>query len=132
MRGNVLRSYRELLTLLRRLSNDAQSAAGKEAKSKILAHKDETDSLKISDLHKQLIAKISFLRMTTTRIPGEKSRQASGTFILRKGDLVATETAIESRCDDVCFTIDRHLCTTSHLGQAFSIPCLDVELLPAK
>ena len=132
MRGNILRSYRELLTLLRRLSNDAQSAAGKEAKTKILAHKDEIDSLKISDLHKKLIAKISFLRMTTTRRPGEKSRQASGTFILRKGDLVATETAFENRCEGVCFTIDRQLCTINHAVQVFSIPCLDVELLVAK
>lgn len=99
MRGNILRSYRELLTLLKRLPNDAQSAAGKEAKNEILAHRHETDSLKITDLHKQLIAKISFLRMTTTRRPGERSRQASGTFILREGDLVETESASEQRWD---------------------------------
>lgn len=97
MRGNILRSYRELLTLLKRLPNDAQSAAGKEAKNEILAHRHETDSLKITDLHKQLIAKISFLRMTTTRRPGERARQASGTFILRKGDLVEAESASEQR-----------------------------------
>ncbi len=97
MRGNILRSYRELLTLLKRLPNDAQSAAGKEAKNEILAHKHETDSLKITDLHKQLIAKISFLRMTTTRRPGERSIQASGIFILRGGDLVEAESSSEQR-----------------------------------
>ncbi len=97
MRGNILRSYRELLTLLKRLPNDAQSVAGKEAKNEILAHQHETDSLKTTDLHKQLIAKVSFLRMTTTRRPGERSMQASGTFILRGGDLVDAESASEQR-----------------------------------
>ncbi|KAL0023067.1 hypothetical protein WJX79_008067 [Trebouxia sp. C0005] len=97
MRGNISRSYRELLTLLKRLPNDAQSAAGKEAKHKILANRHETDSLKITDLHKQLIAKISFLRMTTTRRPGERARQASGTFVLRGADLVEAESAPEQR-----------------------------------
>ena len=98
MRGNILRSYRELLTLLQRLPKDAQLSAGKEAKAKILAHQTETDSLKITDLHKQLVAKVSFLRMTTNRRPGERHRPASGTFVLREGALVETASEREQRC----------------------------------
>ena len=97
MRGDILRSYRELLTLLKRLPVDKQASAVNEAKSTVLKHSTESDSLKITDLHKQLIAKISFLRMTTTRRPGEKLHRGSGTFILRDGDLVATASHRESR-----------------------------------
>lgn len=119
MRANILRSYRELLTLLKRLPGDSQLTAGKEAKARILTHRDETDSLKVTELHKQLVAKISFLRMTTTRRPGEKSRQASGTFILREGDLVETDSAREQRWGQAvicswhqmqCLVLSRAIC----------------------
>ena len=97
MRQNILRSYRELLTLLQRLPKDAHVSAAEEAKGKILAHRHESDSLKITDLHKQLVAKISFLRMTTVRRAGEKHQPASGTFVLREGDLVETASEREQR-----------------------------------
>ena len=98
MRSYILRSYRELLTLLKRLPSESQAAARTEAKCKILAQRNETNAMKISDLHKQLIAKISFLRMTTIRRQGEKLRSASGTFVLRDGELVESDVVGESRC----------------------------------
>lgn len=98
MRGNILRSYRELLTLLQRLPRDSQLSAVKEAKAKIRAHREETDSVKVTDLHKQLVAKLSFLRMTTNRRPGERHRPNSGTFVLREGELVESDSERELRC----------------------------------
>ena len=98
MPHNVLRSYRELLSLLQRLPKDTQASAIKEAKAKILAHRGESDSIKTSDLHKQLVAKISFLRMTTVRRAGERHRPTSGTFVLREGDLVESASEREQRC----------------------------------
>ena len=97
MRGNILRSYRELLTLLQRLPRDSQLSAVKEAKAKIRAHREETDSLKVTDLHKQLVAKLSFLRMTTNRRPGERRQSTSGTFVLREGELVENASEREHR-----------------------------------
>lgn len=98
MRGNILRSYREFLTLLQRLPKNAYLSARQEAKAKILTHRNETDSLKITNLHKELVAKISFLRMTTNRRPGERHRSSSGTFVLREGELVESASDRESRC----------------------------------
>lgn len=97
MRGNILRSYRELLTLLQRLPRDAQLSATKEVKAKIRAHREETDSLAITDLHKQLVAKLSFLRMTTSFRPGERRQSISGTFVLREGELVESDREREHR-----------------------------------
>lgn len=129
MRGNILRSYRELLTLLKRLPTNSQIAAGKEAKAKILAHCDETNAVKITDLHKQLVAKISFLRLTTTRRPGEKLRQGSGTFVLRKGGLVESDSARENRCEQLYPS-----CTMSQIMSSEYSPraCGAVELLMAR
>lgn len=97
MQSHILRSYRELLTLLKRLPATAERSEHSRAKREILRHRHEQDVIKISDLHKQLVAKVSFLRMTTTRRPGEVQRQASGTFVLRDGALVASEAETQSR-----------------------------------
>ena len=97
MRDNILRSYRELLTLLQRLPRDAQLSASKEAKARIRDHRKETDSLKITDLHKQLVARLSFLRMTTNRRPGERRQSTSGTFVMREGELVESASEREHR-----------------------------------
>ena len=99
MRSNILRSYRELLTLLKRLPETTYANEYSQVRRGILQYRDETDALKVTDLHKQLIAKISFLRMTTTRRPGEVQRQGSGTFVLRDGVLVETESEQQSRCN---------------------------------
>ena len=97
MRSNILRSYRELLTLLKRLPESTFVKEYQQAKNEIEQHRYETDALKVSELHKQLIAKISFLRMTTTRRPGEPQRQGSGTFVLRGGALVESGSEQQSR-----------------------------------
>ena len=97
MRSNILRSYRELLTLLKRLPESTFVEEYQQAKNEIAQHRYETDALKVSELHKQLIAKISFLRMTTTRRPGEPQRQGSGTFVLRGGALVESGSEQQSR-----------------------------------
>lgn len=98
MGSNVLRNYRELLTLLKRLPESSYVSESQRAKQEILQHRNEADVLKVSDLHKRLVAKISFLRMTTTRRPGESQRHKSGIFVLREGALVESEAEQQSRC----------------------------------
>lgn len=97
-RSNVLRSYRELLTVLQRLPKSSYASEVQRAKHEIRQHRSETDAVKVSDLHKRLVARISFLRMTTIRRPGEAQKQGSGVFVLRDGALVQTEAEKQSRC----------------------------------
>lgn len=54
-------------------------------------HVKETDTAQQLDLFKDLVAKISFLRMVTPRKPGETSTLGTGNFVLRNGELVQGE-----------------------------------------
>jgi hypothetical protein len=51
-------------------------------------HAAEADGAKQQDLFKQLVAKISFLRVITPRRAGEVSSIGSGHYVLREGKLV--------------------------------------------
>ena len=95
----VLRSYRELLTLIKRLAPPAKAEALQNARSSMRQHAAEQDAAKASDLHKELVAKIGFLRMTTPRRVGEPSHSGAGTFVLRKGELVQADAERTSRHD---------------------------------
>ena len=98
----VLRSYKELLTLIKRLPAPAKAEALQNARSSMRQHAAEQDEAKASDLHKELVAKIGFLRMTTPRRVGEPSRPGAGTFVLRKGELVQADAERTSRQDSGC------------------------------
>lgn len=87
-RSNILRCYRELLSLINRLPPDKKQMALQEARSNMKANSGELDPMKASDMHKDLVARISFLKIATPRLPGDKSRIGAGTFVLRDGSLV--------------------------------------------
>lgn len=90
-RQNVLRAYRELLTLIKRLPGDQRQKSWQEARSAVRLHAGETDAVKQSDMLKEMVAKISFLRVITPRVPGDKSATGAGHWVMRNGELVQGE-----------------------------------------
>jgi hypothetical protein len=90
MSGNtkVLNAYRELLKLIQRLPPEKRVQGLAEARSAMRAHAQEPDLMKQSELFKQLVARISFLRVITPRRPREVSSIGDGHYVLRDGVLV--------------------------------------------
>lgn len=66
-RANVLRAYRELVDLIKRLPLERRQASLQEAKASMRANMNESDPLKASDMLKELVARVSFLRMATPK-----------------------------------------------------------------
>ena len=66
-RANVLRAYRELIDLVRRLPAETRDASLQEARGAMQADKNESNLVKQTDMLKQLVSKVSFLRMTTPK-----------------------------------------------------------------
>ena len=62
-RSNVLRAYRELLSLARRMPDAQRESALAEARAAVRANAAEPDAGAASDALKTLWARISFLRM---------------------------------------------------------------------
>ncbi|GMH44790.1 hypothetical protein BSKO_12742 [Bryopsis sp. KO-2023] len=91
--ANILKAYRELLILTKRLPTEKIGPAWREATETVRAHKNETDPQKISDLYRQMVSKIGVLRMMTPRVRGDRERFncAPGTYVLRDGELVHGE-----------------------------------------
>lgn len=87
-RNQVLRAYRELLSLIKRMPESQRSQAWQEARQTMRQHAGEADGARQLDLFKQLAAKISFLRVVTPRKPGEVSAIGTGHYVLRDGKLV--------------------------------------------
>lgn len=82
----VLSRYRELMRLIQRMPEQKAAAARLEAQQTLRQHKDEADpELRLNYL-KDLAARISFLRITTPRRPGEPL--GGGTYVMRDGELV--------------------------------------------
>ena len=97
--ASVLRAYRELLNLIKRLPTSQRDSAWMEARQAMRQHAAEADGGRQMDLHKLLLAKISFIRTVTPRRPGEVSSIGGGTFVLREGRLVeGAGTSAGSRC----------------------------------
>jgi hypothetical protein len=91
MTRQVLATYRELISLIRRLPKEQQKSALEDARSKMRQHGNETDPALQLELFERLTAKLSFLRMITPRKPGETSMRGTGKFVLRNGELVEGE-----------------------------------------
>lgn len=87
-RTQVLRAYRELLGLIKRLPGEQRAAQWAEARGAVRRHAGEAGEAERQELLKRLIARISFLRMVTPRRPGEASATGAGHFVLREGRLV--------------------------------------------
>lgn len=87
---NVCRLYRELLILIKRLPKDKIEDAWTRARQEIRRHRDEQDKMRASDLMKEMVAKISYLKSITPRYPGDATRLrlGSGHWVMRDGELV--------------------------------------------
>jgi len=87
---NVCRLYKELLILIKRLPLAQIDSAWTQARTEIRKHKTEPDKQKSSDLLKQLVSKISYLKTITPRYPGDNKRLrlGSGHWVVREGKLV--------------------------------------------
>lgn len=87
-RDQVLRGYKELLRLMKKLPSEQSAKSLDEARITFRQHKTETDKVKQTDLLKQMVARIGFLRMITPKAPGEQSSIGTGRYVLRNGELV--------------------------------------------
>jgi len=91
LRQRVLRSYRELLGLIRALPAARQEAAAAEARAAMRAHREEAAPERVLQLVAQLTARCEFLRATT---PKHRQPRRAGSsdpalrFVLRDGHLV--------------------------------------------
>lgn len=74
-RANVLRAYRELIDLLKRMPAGRRDAGLQEARATVRANMTEADPLKASDMLKDMVARISFLRMATPKSARDRCGQ---------------------------------------------------------
>lgn len=95
-KADILRSYRELLYLIKNLPKDSRLKALTEARDKVRENKHVQGEDKASELHKLLTSKIGFLRLSQPRKSGDKYAK-SGVFVLRDGVLVEGSAQRESR-----------------------------------
>jgi len=66
-RANVLKAYRDLVDLIKKMPAETRSASLKEARTMMNSNKTESDPIKSSDMLKDLVARVSFLRMATPK-----------------------------------------------------------------
>ena len=86
-RQQVLSRYRELLRVIQRLPGEKAATARTEAQQTMRQHRSETDPEAQLRFLKDLVARISFLRINTPRKAGEPL--GGGSYVLRNGELVA-------------------------------------------
>ena len=96
-RINVLRAYRECVALARTRSSAEQTTILNDVRSTIRKHKDVSSS-EASDHLKALIARVSFLRMTTPRhsLPS-RSRLGHSHYVFRDGELKEGRAEAETK-----------------------------------
>jgi hypothetical protein len=95
-KSDLLRSYRELVYLIKRLPDTQRIAALAEAKIAVRTNKDVSNESEASELHKLLVSKIGFLRMTQPRHSKDRYAKA-GIFVVRDGELIEDSKKRESR-----------------------------------
>ncbi len=62
-----MRAYREFIDLAKRLPAEKRNASIQEARKAMQANKLEYDPVRQTEMLKELVAKVSFLRMTTPK-----------------------------------------------------------------
>lgn len=97
-RTNVVRAYRQLLQLIKRLPPSQQGKALSQARSEAAADREIDKAIEASDKLMQLYARIGYLRTITPRRPGDAERLGSGRYVLRNGQLVPSDLRPDSRC----------------------------------
>lgn len=96
-RNNVLRAFRECIALARTRPATEQSTILNDVRSAIQQHKDASGS-EASDQLKALVARVSYLRMTTPhhRLPS-RSRLGHSHYVFRDGELVEGKAEAETK-----------------------------------
>lgn len=98
-KANVLKTYRELLELIHCLPAERRAVALEEARSKLREGATESNAFKQSDLLKQLVARVSFLRAATPRSSWRQRALRQPThYVYRGGELVEGQGEKETRC----------------------------------
>ncbi|KAK9839159.1 hypothetical protein WJX74_010743 [Apatococcus lobatus] len=98
-RSNVLRQYRELLSLIKALPQEQQASALTKARATVKANSTEGDPVKASDMLRDLVKQSSFLKTITPKYTARQGSSA-GIFVLRDGELVEGRAVKESRVSD--------------------------------
>jgi len=71
------------------------------------ANRDEKDPVKQTDMLKELVSKVSFLRMTTPKTYRDRrTRHGSVTYVIRDGVMVESQGKAESRVADGTMTME--------------------------
>lgn len=88
-RGQVLKAYRDFVDVVRR-SRPASERESKleEVRATVRANVNETDESKQLDLLKQLVARVSYLRIITPKSGRGRHKREGGIFVVREGELV--------------------------------------------
>mmetsp|Transcript_10766 Transcript_10766/g.32302 ORF Transcript_10766/g.32302 Transcript_10766/m.32302 type:complete len:138 (+) Transcript_10766:286-699(+) len=97
---NVLRAYREVLHLIKRLPKAQRGPALEQARREAQDDKGITNAVEASDKLKHLYARIAYLRTATPRRAGDERRVGAGVFVLREGELVKSDARPNSRVAD--------------------------------
>lgn len=120
---DVLRAYREVLLLIRRLPPSQRTSALQQARSEAQADKLIKDAAEVLEKIKQMHARISYLRSATPRQAGDGRQLGAGVFVLRDGKLVPSAARPESRVADGKMTMEeartrnQSLLTRQHFGR---------------
>lgn len=97
-RANVLRAYRELLELINCLPSPQRMPALSEARTRLRAGASESNAVKQSDLLKELVARVSFLRASTPRTAWRhRAVKQPAHFVFRGGKLIEGHGEAEIR-----------------------------------
>ena len=88
-RAQVLKAYRDFVDVVRR-SRPASERDAKldEVRAAVRANVHENEESKQLDLLKQLVARVSYLRIVTPKSGRGRHTREGGTFVVRKGELV--------------------------------------------
>ena len=95
-KADILRSYRELIYVIKRLPESARKNALSEARAKTRENRHVLEEGKATELQKLMISKIGFLRLSHPRRSGDKYAKA-GIFVYRDGRLTEESAQRESR-----------------------------------
>ena len=111
----MLRAYRELVDLLKRLPPEQKGPRLQEARAAVRANSGEKDALKASDMLRDLVARVSFLRMATPKTARD-----------RCCDCPLTMYTAAHNSTPIPYKIHRAMQKSAHAAQADAAWCGDL------
>jgi hypothetical protein len=96
--SSILRHYRELRRLVRRLPNACERRAAECEAREAMRAKADVGPEEAADLARVLVGTISFLRMKVPRLSRDVGRIGAGNFVVRDGKVVEGRAAPMERC----------------------------------